>query len=66
MLTEEEHRRARLVAAHERRFLANIVREDIERRYQALGPGDGRTRPPRRKARVDGHSPDGGRPRRVG
>ena len=36
-LTEAEHKKARLIAAHEGRSLADVLREDIERRYQVLG-----------------------------
>jgi len=50
--TEDEHRRAKLLAAHERRFLCRILRECIEERYRALGlDDDGRRRRARRKAK---------------
>ena len=49
-LTEDEHRRAKLVAAHERRFLSRILREHIEERYRALGLDDAGRRRARRKA----------------
>ena len=43
-MTEEEHRRARLVAAHAGCFLADLLRDEIDRRYTALGLEPGRRR----------------------
>jgi hypothetical protein len=50
-LTVEQHRRIKVVAAHEGKEIAELLREtflvDMERRYEALGIGNGS-----RKARV--------------